>query len=407
MRVVRIQSRICVGGPALHSILLSEGLSYRSGSKYDTTLVSGALEPDEASMEGFAKERGVKIRFIPEMGRAVSPRRDALAVARIVRILRSVQPDIVHTHTAKAGAIGRVAARIARVPIVVHTFHGHVFDGYFSPTKTRVFLEVERRLAAMTDQILAISRSQREDLVERYRIAPAGKVGVIPLGLDLSRFRAVSPRGERIGTLRSQLGLSATAPLAVSVGRLVPIKRLDLMIDAWRLITEERPDAHLVMVGDGECRKELEARAQGCGQIHFVGLRRDLPDVYSDADLLLLSSDNEGTPVAVIEALASGLPVVVTDVGGVRDILRDGMGEVVRAGDISAFAGAIRMQFAKLKPLSDAGRDDVLARFSHHRLLSDIESLYDHLVEKRQGIASPAASEVSPIRAGVRCERTQ
>lgn len=384
VRVVRIQSRICVGGPALHSILLAEGLSRRAGSRYDTVLLSGALEPGEACMDDVARTRGVEIETIPEMRRSVSPGRDLRALARVVEVLRRVKPTIVHTHTAKAGAVGRLAARIARVPIVLHTFHGHVFDGYFSPARTRAFIAVERSLARATDQILAISEQQRRDLVERYRIAPSDKVRVIPLGLDLRAFQAVEPRAEPVGALRRACGIDAGARVVVTVGRLVPIKRFDVLIDAFLEVAAGAEDVHLVIVGEGELRSALEARSGGHPRIHFTGLRRDLPDIYADVDLMALSSDNEGTPVAVIEALASGVPVVATDVGGVRDVLRAGTGTIVPPGNVSALAEAMRARLATPLVLSLAQRKDIVARYSHTRLLSDMESLYDRLVEARR-----------------------
>ncbi|MEO1228220.1 MAG: glycosyltransferase [Myxococcota bacterium] len=380
MRVVRIQSRICVGGPALHSILLSEGLSHRNGSRYDTILLGGALEPGEHSMEELADARGVEIRTVRSMRRPVRPSADAAAVAELVRVLREVKPHIVHTHTAKAGAVGRLAARLAGVPIVLHTFHGHVFDGYFSKRKTQVFLQVERGLARVTDRILAISDQQRRDLVDTYRIAPSSKVGVVPLGLDLRRFREVLPRAAR-GPLRAEFGIPDGHQVVVTVGRMVPIKRFDLLIRSFTALS--RQDVHLVLVGEGESRAELERQADGHPRIHFTGLRRDLPEIYADADLMALSSDNEGTPVAVIEALASGLPVVATDVGGVRDIMRSGMGRIVPPGQTESLTAALQAGLAEARPLQAMLRDDVVRRYSHERLLSDIERLYDGLVRDR------------------------
>lgn len=393
MRVVRIQSRICVGGPALHSILLAEGLSYRAGSRYETTLLGGALEPGESSMDDVSRARGVNVETIPEMRRPVRPGPDLAAVARVTRTLRRVRPLIVHTHTAKAGAIGRIAARLARVPIVLHTFHGHVFDGYFSPRKTRMFLGVERSLAKITDRILAISEQQRIDLVDRYRIAPAHKVEVVPLGLDLGTFRRVQPRAPRVGVLRRELGIGADARVLVTVGRLVPIKRFDLLIEAFRDLVSDVPDLHLVIVGDGECRASLEAQAEDLSQVHFTGLRRDLPAIYGDADLMVLSSDNEGTPVAVIEAIVSGTPVVATDVGGVGDILNHGVGTVVPPSDARALAQSIRAHFQRPRGVDDACRTSVFKKYSHRRLIGDIEGLYDRLVEEREQRGYPRVAE--------------
>ncbi len=380
MRVVRIQSRICVGGPALHSILLSEGLSARSGSRFQTVLLGGALEPGEASMEAFALARGVEPITIPSMRRSPHPLYDAMAVAQVTRILRKVRPHVVHTHTAKAGAIGRVAARIARVPLLLHTFHGHVFDGYFSPAKTRAFMAVERALARVTDRILVLSEQQRRDVVHTYRIAKPEQVEVVPLGLDLGPFLAVRPEP---GPLRRELGLPPEARIVLGVGRLVPIKRFDLLIEAFIRLAPRSPDAHLVLVGDGELRAALEKQAAGHPRIHFAGLRRDLPAIYADAAALALSSDNEGTPVAVIEAVAAGVPVVATDVGGVRDVLDPEAGTIVRPGDADALSRALNDLLALPWTPKDAQRRDIGTRFSHRRLIGDIEGIYERLARAR------------------------
>jgi glycosyltransferase involved in cell wall biosynthesis len=385
MKIVRIQSRICVGGPALHSILLSEGLSYRRGARYDTTLLGGALEPGEVSMAPFAEARGVSVELVPEMKRSVHPVRDARALARTVRRLRELRPTIVHTHTAKAGAIGRTAAALVGAPIVVHTFHGHVFEGYFDARKAAAFVAAERALARATDVILAISEQQRADLSERYRIAPAEKIRVVPLGLELERFRAVTRRTR--GALRAELGIPAEAPLVMAVGRLVPIKRFDLLLQAFREVLARLPEAHLAIAGDGapELRAELERLARPmAGRVHFLGWRRDLERLYADADVLALTSDNEGTPVTVIEAVASGLPVVATRVGGVEDVLTDAMGTMVAPGDVAGIARALVARLSSPGPLADSLRDDVCQRFSHRRLIGDVERLYDELLEQRR-----------------------
>lgn len=382
--VVRIQSRICVGGPALHSILLSEGLSARSGSRYETTLVGGALEPGEHGLESLAEARGVKVHLLESMRRAVHPARDAAALAELVRLLRRLKPDIVHTHTAKAGALGRTAARLAGVPAVVHTFHGHTFDAYFSSAATRAFVQVERGLARVTDRVVAISEAQRFDLVNRYRVARAEQVRVVPLGLDLDAFRRV---GSEAAAVRAELGLAQAAKLVVFAGRLVPIKRLDVLFQAFARVRAVEPRAELLVAGDGErgfrAQLEREAQALAPGHVHFLGLRRDLPRLFGAADVFALSSDNEGTPVAVIEALAAGLSVAATDVGGVAEILGPETGRVVPRQDPEALARALLELLARGGRIPDAERDRVAQRFSHRRLIEDVTRLYDELLTER------------------------
>lgn len=400
MHVVRIQSRICVGGPALHTILLSEGLSKTSGSRYETTLVGGTLEPGEHPMDGFAAQRGVRIHQLADLRRAVHPARDAKALASLSRLLREKRPAIVHTHTAKAGAIGRVAAKISNVPIVVHTFHGHVFEGYFGGPKTKAFVAAERGLARLSDCVIAISERQRDELVERYRVAPRSKVRVIPLGLDLDRFRAVGAT-ER-GALRRELGLDEACPLVVSVGRLVDIKRFDLLIDAFGRVAARHPTARLLLVGDGDAamRKSLEERARRTSdRITFLGLRRDLEQIHADADLFVLSSDNEGTPVAAIEALAAGVRVVATDVGGLRDLLSRETGVLVSKGQVLEIAEAMAAELEQVRRLPDHSRDAIVRRYSHHRLIRDVTSLYDELLEAKGHRRAPARA----VREGAVC----
>ncbi len=347
------------------------------GSRYRTVLIGGGLEPDEASLDDFARSRGVEFEVIDTMRRSIDPIQDGLALQKLTSRLRALKPDIVHTHTAKAGALGRIAARLAAVPLVVHTFHGHVFDGYFSPLRTRGFVEAERRLAGLSDAIVAISERQRNDLVDRYKIAPSRKVKLIPLGLDLDRFLTIQPGQEGI---RGELSIGTSDPLIVSVGRLVPIKRFDLLIDAFDLFREKRPNAHLAIAGDGEERARLEDRAAKSKNVHLLGMRRDLPRIYGPADLFVLSSDNEGTPVAAIEALASGLPVVATDVGGIRDFLTPDLGILASRGSHHGLAEAMSRALLLPKPGRE-GRIRVASRFSADRLIGDITALYDGLLE--------------------------
>lgn len=395
-RVVRIQSRICVGGPALHSILLTEGLRYQRGARYDTHLFGGALEDGESSMVPFAEARGLNVELVPEMKRSVSPADDLKALLKLTRRIREIQPTIVHTHTAKAGAIGRTAAKLAGTPIVVHTFHGHVFDGYFHPAKAQAFVAAERALAKATDVILSLSEQQRFDLAYKYRIAPVEKIRVIPLGLELDRFLSVN-RGQR-GALRQALGLPEAASLIMAVGRLVPIKRFDLLIAAFAEVLAAHPEAHLAIAGDGapEERQKLEALARPLGgRVHFLGWRRDLEQLYADADVLALTSDNEGTPVTVLEALSSGLPVVATRVGGVEDVVNAELGTLVTPGDTKAIASALIERLGAKAELPFAVREQIAARYSHRRLIADISALYDGLVAEKLGtVATELGREV-------------
>ena len=238
------------------------------------------------------------MKIIPTFGRRIDPLRDLITLARLVGLMRRERPDIVHTHTAKAGALGRLAARLAGVPVVVHTFHGSVFDGYFGPAVAGFFQWVERMLALGTDTLIAVSERVAADLVER-QIAPRNKIEIVPLGLELGRFRDVELRR---GELRRELGLPLQAQLVGSVGRLVPIKDLTTLLNAMVELSATQPEAILLVVGDGPERPALEMEAQRLGldsRVRFLGFRDDLERIYADLDVAVNCSLNEGTPVLV------------------------------------------------------------------------------------------------------------
>ncbi|CAN0560467.1 unnamed protein product, partial [Laminaria digitata] len=271
-----------------------------------------------------------------------------------------------------------------RTPVRVRTFRGHVCDGYFSPRTAQAFIAAERALAKVTDQILALSEQQRQDLAFKYKIAPVEKIKVVPLGLELEPFLHAVPN--RCGPMRQSLGIDPQAEVVAAAGRFVPIKRFDLLIAAFAKLQAQRPDVHLVLAGDGsaEARAELERLAAPLhGRVHFLGWRRDLHNIFAEADLLALSSDNEGTPVTVIESLVSGMPVVATRVGGVEDILNGTRGSLVAPGDVGALAQAMQDRLRIGERLPQLEREAVARQFSHRRLIADIETLYDQLLESK------------------------
>lgn len=367
-------------------------------------LLTGHVAPGENSMDYMASEKGVEPIRISTMSRRISFLNDMVSLWRLVRIFRRERPTVVHTHTAKAGALGRVAAMITGVPVRVHTFHGHVFQGYFSPLLTRFFIVIERFLARHTDCIVAISDSQRYDLVELYRIAPAEKVLTLPLGLDLETFLH---HPKNAGSLRSSLG-ATSGPLIGWVGRLTAIKQPEMMIDIAAIIHNSCPAARFVLVGDGDVRSALQVRIAeaGLGQVvELLGCRQDMPAVYADLDLVLLTSRNEGTPVALLEAMASGKAFVATDVGGVRDLVlgsgrkhADGF-EIFENGilapiDPQVLSRAVQFLISQAELCSSmgaAGRAFVLQRFSHLRLADDLECLYRDLAQAKALIPSSKA----------------
>ena len=380
-RVLRLFSRLNIGGPSLHVILLSQGLRPLG---YETRLVVGRESPREGNLLALAAERGVACESMAGLGREIAPLQDLRALFGLVRLMRTWRPAIVHTHTAKAGLLGRLAARAARVPTVVHTFHGHVLRGYFSPPREALFRRLEGFLARAADALVAVSESVKRDLVE-LRVAPERKIRVIPLGLELAALAGTLPRG----TLRGEAGIPDAAPLVGIVGRLVPIKDVPTFLAAAKRVRERRPDARFAVVGDGEERTALEQQSAALGltgALHFFGWRRDLAAVYGDLDVVVNASRNEGTPVALIEALAAARPVVATAVGGTPDLIgHDERGLLVPAGEPEALAAAVvdaleGSEAARRRAL--AGREHVLARHSSERLFHDMDALYRELRPK-------------------------
>jgi glycosyltransferase involved in cell wall biosynthesis len=387
-----------IGGPAYHVSLLSGRLDRE---RYETLLLTGALGSGEGSFEDLAQRYGATKRTVPGLRPELGLRSDLRALASLVRTIREFRPDIVHTHTAKAGALGRMAAIVTPGvrPVIVHTFHGHVLNGYFGRALNAVYRNVERLLAIKSDCLIGVSDATVEELVA-LRIARAHKFRTIPIGLDLERLLAVERSDGAI--FRAELGLGAEDLLAVFVGRLVPIKRVDLLIEALALACATEPRLRMAIVGDGELRDALEEQASRLGleeTVRFVGFREDLPAILAGSDLAVLASDNEGTPVALIEAAAAGRPAVATAVGGVQEIVKPSGGVLVPPDDVLAFSRAmvrLAQDRERRARMGRAARAHVRARFAAERLVQDIESLYEELL----GIAAPVRDDASASRAG-------
>jgi glycosyltransferase involved in cell wall biosynthesis len=391
VKVVRVIARLNMGGPALHVAYLTAGLRERG---YDTTLVAGTLARGEDSMAFVADGLDVGVVTIPELGREISPLRDVLATLRLAALIRRERPQILHTHTAKAGTVGRVAALLAgpaRPPIVVHTFHGHVLRGYFGPLRSRLFRALERILARHTTALVAVSPQVRDDLV-RMGVAPPEKFAVVRLGIELD---------ERVGSsdgrteTRRYLGIPDGRFVVGWVGRMTAVKRGDDVLAGFKLLRERGVEATLCLVGDGPDRPHLEQRAHELGIIRdtlFVGYQEDVGPLYAAFDALVLPSGNEGTPVSVIEALAAGRPVVATKVGGVPDVVRDGEdGFLVGTGATDELADRLTRLAgdpALRERLGAAGRERVLPRYAVERLVDDVDRLYRSLLDAA-GLRAP------------------
>ncbi|HVO72111.1 MAG TPA: glycosyltransferase [Aggregatilineaceae bacterium] len=383
IRVMRIIARLNTGGPAIHVTLLTERLG---PPDFENMLVCGHIGPQEGDMAYLAEERGLRPVYMTELGRELSPARDTLTLFKLWRLMLEFRPDVVDTHTAKAGFLGRTAAWLARVPVRIHTFHGHVFRGYFGPRKTRMFLELERFTARLSDRLITLSPGLKTELVETYRIAPADRFEVIPLGLDLVPFAETR---RRRGEFRAQFNIPPDVSLVGIVGRIVPVKDHMLFLDMADRLRKTIPNAHFAIVGDGECRRAVEDRATALGlrgSVTFSGFLRDLRPVYSDLDVLVLSSRNEGTPVSVIEALAAGVPVVSTAVGGVPDLLRGGdYGHLVPSGDPDALVAAVATALTEPSSQRESIRQAITADHDISRLVEQMARLYRGLLASKRG----------------------
>jgi glycosyltransferase involved in cell wall biosynthesis len=370
-QVVRLITRLNVGGPARQALLLTRELS----AEFPTVLAAG----QPSLVEGELADDLVPVHRLP-LTRALSPNLDAQAVAATRRLLAATGARLLHTHMAKAGTVGRIAASsMGDRPRTVHTFHGHVLEGYFRPSVQRMFIEVERGLARRTDALVAVSPEIRDSL-QALGIGRRREFHVISLGLDLDAFLAVDgPQG----ALRSSLGIDPATPLVGVVGRLVPIKAIDVLLTALARL----PGVHLAVIGDGEERAPLTALAETLGvadRTHFTGWWPDVPSAMSDLDVVALTSINEGTPVALIEAHAAGKAAVATDVGGVRHVVEDGVtGWLAQAGDAPGIAALLDKALSdrpRLEAFGQAGRATVRDRFGKDRLLRDVRDLYGDLL---------------------------
>lgn len=367
LKVTRIITRLNIGGPARHVGILNSGLHHYG---FDSELIAGR----EAPSEGFLAAPGRTVS-LPELGRSIAPVNDARVYQDLVRRMKARAPAIVHTHLAKAGALGRLAARRAGVPLTVHTFHGHVLEGYFSAPVNALFLRTERWLARSTDALIAVSNAVRDDLLE-LRVGRRDQWHVVPLGLNLAPLLDLDQKESR-------------EPVVGIVGRLTAIKDHATFMRAAEIVSRRHPSVRFVVAGDGEERPKIEEQASALhGRVRLEGWVNDLTSLYGSLDIVVLTSRNEGTPVALIEAGAAGRPVVATDVGGVSDVVRDEVtGFLATPGDAAGIAEKLLrlLDDADLRrSMGGAGRDWVRDRFSSARLVKETASLYEELLQRRR-----------------------
>lgn len=383
-KVVRIIARLNVGGPAQQVCFLHENLS----DEFETVLIAGQLDHGEADMSHLLSCAD-RVYWIKSLSRAIMPWSDAAALWRIYKILRRERPDIVHTHTAKAGTLGRIAALLAGVPCKVHTYHGNVFRGYFRPAASRFFLEIERALAHVTNKIIVVSDTQRDEVVDDFRVASREKVAVIRNGFDLHQLVRTSESG---GSIRDEYGISADKVVVTWAGRMVPIKGIDILCELVRsAVPDER--LHFLVVGDGPLSDFVKQQIGSLPNVTLAGWTKEMARVWSGTDIALLTSRNEGTPTAMIEAMAFGKPFVATNVGGVRDLAAGSLlnfefgieaaNGFLPATDVKALLGCIQLLAShptKASEMGNSGRELVFRDFCCDRLASDMRRLYGQLL---------------------------
>lgn len=430
MKIVRVIARLNVGGPAKHVVWLTKGLQ---SAECESRLVAGTVPPGEDDMGYFATELGVAPVFVPEMSREISAK-DALTIWKLYKLFRRERPDIVHTHTAKAGTVGRVAGLFyrwltpglffgsPRACRFVHTYHGHIFHGYYGPLKTRIFLLIEKALAKLiTDRIVVLSEQQRREINGEFGIGRAEQFRVIPLGLDTTAFAHWRERGQ---SFREELGLKPGDILVGIVGRLTEIKNHELFLDVAAeyedRFSKNHPNTRVrfVVIGDGSLRKQLEVRMHAAGlaeEVTFVGGRRDMEEIYPALDIVALTSRNEGTPLTLIEAMFNARPVISTAVGGVVDLLGESDSEdpdapfvlcqrgiSVRSPDPVAFADGLSqlVDDAKLRrEIGERGLQFVASHHSKERLVDDVRALYADLLKGE--VSDATRSPENDLKSGV------
>jgi glycosyltransferase involved in cell wall biosynthesis len=348
LRVLHAITRLTLGGSSENTIASCVALD-RAG--YDCTLAASFRESDASSLVD-ARRRGCRVVDLPALGREVAPLADVTALVQILRLIRRERPAIVHTHTSKAGFIGRLAAAIARVPAVIHQPHGHLFYGYYGPRRTAVFTALERQAARWTDRIITLTDRGATEHVARG-IGRADQYVAVPSGVPTAELRATAPARSEA---RARLGLEPDAFVVVGLGRLIPIKGFDLLVRALPAVVARIPSARVLLVGDGAERRHLEALAAALGVTERLRLTGELMDVTTPlaaADVLAVPSRNEGMGRVIVEGMAIGIPVVATAVGGIPDVVTDGeCGRLVEPDDVDALAAA----------LIELGRDDALRR---------------------------------------------
>ena len=399
-RVLRIHNRLIIGGPAINVTYLSKYME----PEFETMLVIGGRDDHEQGADHLVRDLALHPMIVEEMKRKIYPLQDGIAYRKIKEIIEEYKPDIVHTHAAKSGIIGRLAADACKVPVVVHTFHGHVFHSYFNKFTTKTFIHIERYLAKKSTGIVAISESQKRELADVYKICPADKIEIVPLGLDLDKF-ALKQEVKR-EDFRKRYGIEDDEIAIGIIGRIVPVKNHELFVAAAKkLLQQTDKKIRFIVIGDGDMRESMETQFAAAGidytfypennkraTAFCTSWLTEIDKTLAGLDIVALTSHNEGTPVSLIEAQAATRPIVSTNVGGVADIMIDGKcGYITEPNNAGQFASALlklveseglRNEFGKF------GKDYVQQKFSYQRLVKDMSAFYHKLLEKKKNAVS-------------------
>lgn len=395
-RILRIHNRLIIGGPTLNVLNLTKYLQ----PDFETLLIVGEKEPHEQDAGEMAARMGITPVVVPEMGRSIHPLKDYNTYTQLKKIINDFKPDIVHTHAAKPGAVGRFAASACDVPVIVHTYHGHVFHSYFTKAKTQVFLNIERALAKRTDSLIAISEQQKRELTRDFRIAKPYKFNIVPLGFDLDRF--CNDHEAKRKAFRQEFDIKDDEIAIGITGRLVPVKNHSLFLEGIaHILKNSNRKIRAFIIGDGETREEIEAKAitlnipyTKFGEQHiphrpltFTSWRTDIDVINAGLDIICLTSLNEGTPVSLIEAQASNKPLVSTRVGGIQDIVQEGQTALLSdINDRQAFCDNLLLLVnddTLRATLGKNGAGWVVEKFSVQRLADDFRKLYYRLLERK------------------------
>ena len=391
-----IINRLNLGGPAFHVAILSKYLQ----EGFDVLLLAGTKEDSEESSDFIVKEMGLTFTRLKEMKRSINPFGDYRSYKEIRKIIKQFKPDIVHTHAAKAGALGRLAAFNEKVPVIVHTFHGHIFHSYFHPLKSKIFLWIERYLAKKSSAIIAISESQKKELTDHYKLCNPSKIKIIPLGFDLSRFRE-NIESKRID-FRKKFFLEDDEIAVGIIGRLVPVKNHTLFINsAARILGNTSKKVRFFIIGDGESRTALLKEASMLGIDHsyypevkkksdliFTSWIKDVDVCVSGLDIVALCSFNEGTPVSLIEAQAGNKPIISTNVGGIENVVKDGeTALLVNNNDFNDFHKTLLKLIEDDELRTRLGTNSwefVKEKFHYTRLIREMSELYLSILQKQK-----------------------